>query len=90
MKYLQVRLYDETLLDRLTALAKRQHRSLNAQILWMLEQQMPQWHTIHYHWPPRCGRVSVSEGDTWSGNLDLVTCPDCREPAPDPGPVPGP
>lgn len=36
-------------------------------------------HTVHYHWPPRCGFASVPEGDTWSGDLDLVNCPGCRE-----------
>jgi hypothetical protein len=34
-------------------------------------------HTVHYHWPIQCGLPTLPDGDTWSGNYDLVTCPDC-------------
>lgn len=42
VKHLQVRFDDEALLDRLNAAAKRERRSLNSQILWMLERQLKQ------------------------------------------------
>jgi hypothetical protein len=42
MKHLQLRFVDEVLLDRLSVAAKRERRSLNSQILWMLERQLAQ------------------------------------------------
>jgi hypothetical protein len=42
VKYLQLRFADHDLHARVKAAAKRARRSMNAQILWMLERQLEQ------------------------------------------------